>query len=898
MNNIIPIISALLYLLLLFGIAYYTEHKKQKGISIINNGYVYALSLAVYCTAWTYYGSVGRAASSGLDFLPIYLGPTIGAFLFLPVLGKIITICRFQRINNIADFISSRYGKNFSIAVIVTILAVIGVVPYIALQLKAISSSIHVLSANTPLEPNLAFFWRDDAFYFTLVLILFIILFGTRSIDASEKHEGLVAAIAFESVIKIVAFIAAGIFIVYGIFNGFGDVFSKAAAQENLRKLFVIGDKTSFASWFGLMMVSMLAILFLPRQFQVSVVENVSIKHLRKATWMFPLYLLLINIFVFPIALAGKIVFSGANIDADTYVLALPLHFNQSWLGLVVFIGGFSAATSMIIVETIALSTMMSNNLVMPLFLRFAGYKKEQQVMLGKSVVYIRRICIIIILALAYIYDKTIAKNLSLVSIGLVSFVAVAQFAPAVLGGIYWKRATKVGAVAGIISGFVIWFFTLVVPSMVSAGMVSNDVMSQGLFGIKELKPFSLMGSTGMDSIVHSAFWSLLVNGFVYALVSLNSRQSSQETVQAEVFVDIDKHGEGSQRAVLQGTALLPDISSLLGNFLGNQRAHRLIANYAQRHKISLETANADSRIVSFVENILSGVIGSASARIMVQRVSEESEVKIDEVLNILRESQQNIELNKELRKKSAELQKATSQLMEANKQLTEIDERKDEFLYTVTHELRTPVTSLRAMSEILHDHADMPEEERKAFLLGMIKETERVSHLITQVLNLERYESGRQKLNLSSVVLNGLIRDSVQSVTGIAKERNVDMQVHIPNTMFLIQCDEALMQQVMNNLLSNALKFTNDIVRINVFDDTEEIKITVEDNGKGIPDEEKELIFDKFFQAKNQTLKKPQGSGLGLAICKKIVEMHGGRIWVENNGNTGSRFIFTISNE
>lgn len=897
MNSILPIILALLYLVMLFGIAYYAEVKSHHGKSIINNGYVYALSLTVYCTAWTYYGSVGRAAISGLDFLPIYLGPTISAFLFIPVFGKIIKICKSQRINSIADFISSRYGKNFSIALIVTVLAVIGIVPYIALQLKAISSSIHVLAPEMQVASG-ATFWYDDAFYFTIVLVVFIVLFGTRSIDASEKHQGLVAAISFESIVKIVAFIAAGVFIVYGIFNGFGDIFSKAEFNSQLQSLFVIGEKSSFASWFGLMMVSMLSILFLPRQFQVSIVENVSERHLRKATWLFPLYLLLINLFVFPIALAGKIVFTGTSIDADTFVLALPLKFNQPWLSLFVFIGGFSAATSMIIVETIALTTMMSNNLILPILLKIGGHKREQQAMLGKSVKIVRRVSILIILFLAYIYNKTIAGHLSLVSIGLVSFVAVAQFAPAALGGLYWKSGTKSGALAGIISGFVIWFFTLVVPSMVSAGIIGNDIMEHGLFGIKELRPFSLLGVNGLDSIVHAAFWSLFINAILYVVVSVNTKQSQQEILQAEIFVNIDNHIEPREGAVWQGTALLPDITGLLDNFLGEERARRLITNYAQRHKISLETANADPRIVSFVERILSGVIGAASASIMVKSISNESEVRIDEVLNILRESQQIIELNKELRKKSAELQKATSQLTEANRMLREMDERKDEFLYTVPHELRTPVTSLRAMSEILHDTDDMSEEERQQFLHGMIKESERVSHLITQVLNLERYESGRQKLNLSTVVLNDLIAESIERVIGIAKEKGTTINIHIPNTMFLVQCDEALMHQVMNNLLSNAIKFTEKekgVIDITVFENIKELQVSVSDNGKGIPDEEKELIFDKFFQARNQTLKKPQGSGLGLAICKKIVEMHGGRIWAEKCGVSGARFIFTI---
>lgn len=901
MNNLVTITAALLYLVLLFGIAYYAEYRLKKGKSIINSGYVYALSLTVYCTAWTYYGSVGRAAQNGLDFLAIYLGPTIGAILFLPVLHKIIRICKTQRINSIADFISTRYGKNFSIAVVVTILCVIGIIPYIALQLKAISGSIHILTNRVNAEMPLASFLKDDTFYITVVLTIFIILFGTRSIDASEKHEGLVAAIAFESVVKLVAFLAAGIFIVYGIFGGFNDIFQKASASEELKSLFQLGSKTSYATWFGLLLISMLAIFFLPRQFQVSVVENVSENHLRKASWLFPLYLLLINIFVLPIAIAGKLVFTSGLVDADTFVLALPLHFNQNVLSLFVFIGGFSAATSMVIVETIALATMMSNNLVMPLVLKTIDFKLTGDGSLSRSVINIRRLSILVILVFAYIYNKTIARHLSLVSIGLVSFVAVAQFAPAFLGGLYWKRATKSGAIAGICTGFFIWFFTLVIPSLVSAKIIGESIMQEGLFGFPLLKPFSLFGSEGMDSIVHAAFWSLLFNSIFFVFVSLNSKQRAQELYQSEIFVDIHKHASSPQNPVWKGTAYLPDLSSLLGNFLGTERSRNLIANYAHRHKISLETKSADPRLVNFAENILSGVIGSASARIMVQSVTKEEELKIDEVLNILRESQQMMELNKELRKKSAELQKATQQLTDANDQLKGIDEMKDEFLYTVTHELRTPITSLRAMAEIMHDTEDMSEAERRQFLAGMIKETERVSHLITQVLNLERYESGRQQLNLSQVSLNNLIADTIESVQPLAAEKKISIETHIPNSMFLVRCDEDLVKQVVYNLLSNAVKFVEEekgLIRVSVHPNHNELQVWVEDNGRGIPDDLKELVFDKFFQARNQTLKKPQGTGLGLAICKKIVEMHNGNIWIENSHLNGARFIFTLPNE
>ena len=897
-NNIVVILCALFYLGLLFGVAYYAEYRLKKGRSIINNGYVYALSLAVYCTAWTYYGSVGQASTIGIQFLAVYIGPTIMAALFWPVLRKMIRICKTQRINSIADLISIRYGKNFSLAVVVTILCMVGIIPYIALQLKAISESMNILIGATEIGTGLTNILGDNTFYIAAVLAFFIILFGTRSIDAAEKHEGLVAAIAFESIVKLVAFIAVGIFVTYGLFDGFGDIFSKAANNETLNKLFQFTKNTDYTSWTGLVLLSMLAVVFLPRQFQVSVVENVKESHLKKAIWVFPLYLLLITFFVLPIAFGGYLLLGKTGINADTYVLVLPLQNGAKWLSLFTFIGGFSAATSMIIVETIAISTMMSNNIATPLLLVAKNFKTKGDGQLTNSILNIRRFSILLIIALAFLYDKLVAQHFSLVSIGMVSFAAVAQFAPAVIGGIYWKDASQKGAMAGICIGFFIWFYTAVIPSMASTGFVDISIINNGPWGISWLKPPSLFGMQGMDSITHCFFWSMFFNILLFILVSLYSKRSAQEIYHAEIFVDIFRYSVATEKNVLwKGTAYLPDLNSLLANFLGNERAEKLLITYAQRNKISLENKRADPRLVNFAEKVLGGVIGSASARIMVSSVTKEEELKIDEVLNILRESQQMMELNKELRKKSSELEKATKQLTAVNEQLTEMDKTKDEFLYTVTHELRTPVTSIRAMAEIVHDNSDMEEDQKLQFLAGIIKETERLSHLITQVLNLEKYESGKQLLNRTSVQLNSLIKDAVQSIKPLADAKGITTAIKIPDSMFLVQCDPDLIMQVLNNLLSNAVKFAPEkgLVAVSVHNNLDGLQIWVEDNGKGIETGLQELIFDKFFQAKNQTLRKPEGSGLGLAICKKIIDLHGGDIWVVSKLNHGSKFIFTL---
>ena len=899
MSYLVIIICGIIYLLLLFGIAYFAEYKLKHNINVVNSPWVYALSMSVYCTAWTYYGSVGRVGTQGMEFLGVYIGPTIACTFFYPVVRKILRICKSQRINSIADFIATRYGKNVSLGIIVTLFCVGGLIPYISLQLKAITSSFNVLSGNKGVESNLLYFYKDITFYITLILICFIILFGTRSVDASEKHSGLVASIAVESIVKLIAFVAAGLFVTYGLFNGLGDIFEKAAQQPALKDLFVFGNNGTFSGWTATMLLSMFAAILLPRQFQVSVVENVQEQHLKKAIWLFPVYLLIINIFVVPIALAGMLTPALGGVDADSYVLALPLHYGHNLLGLFIFIGGFSAAISMIIVETIALSTMVSNHLFLPLLFSSPGTSGTER-SLFKSIINSRRGSITILLLLSYVYEKTIAQHASLVSIGLVSFSAVAQFAPALLGGLYWKAGTRKGAVASIVVGFCIWFYTLVLPTFLNSGSpAESNIMLHGLFGCELLRPYALLGLDGMGPIAHSFFWSMFLNALTYIVVSANTKGNAQEIYQAELFVDIFRHTNNPEQSTIwKGTAYMKDIRSLLANFLGADRSQKLIVSYANRNKIPLESSFADARMVAFSERILSGVIGSASARLMVRSVTKEELISIDQVLNIVKESQQALEVNKELRKKSLELTKATEMLTAANEQLKQMDILKDEFLYTVTHELRTPLTSIRAMSEIVFDNQDMEEEMRNHYLSSIVNETERLSHLITQVLNLERYESGRQKLHTSVVNIDELIWDVVHALRPLSDEKGSELTFYSHDSMYLVLCDKDLIKQVLYNLISNAIKFVPEgrgLITIKVRVEYEELQVWIEDNGKGVPAEVKELIFDKFFQAKNQTIQKPEGSGLGLAISKKIIDMHNGRIWVESAPGLGSKFIFSL---
>ncbi|RSK33299.1 sensor histidine kinase [Hymenobacter metallilatus] len=912
MSSLLVIGFSFGYLVLLFGVAYAAERRSAARRSLVSNPYVYALSMAVYCTAWTYYGSVGRAAHFGLEFVGIYLGPTLMAPVAWLVLRKIIRICRSQRLTSIADFISARYGKSAGLGALVTVVCVLGVVPYISLQIKAIAASFDILTRdvatlNLPVQDASAA--AGSAFYTTVALAFFTIIFGVRSIEATERHEGMVLAVALESLVKLVAFLAAGLFVTYGLFNGFADVFERAAALPELRRLFTLeGAGTTPGQWFTLLVLSMAAILLLPRQFQVSVVENVNEDHLRKAMWLFPLYLIIINLFVLPLAFGGRLLDPIGRFDADTFVLALPLQAGHPWLALLIYLGGLSAASSMIIVETIALSVMMSNHLLMPLLVRLPGARTEGPrwfARLGQAALNSRRMAVVLVLLLAFGYYVAVGHLLPLVNIGLVSFAAVAQFVPVVLGGLYWKGGTRQGATAGISAGFVVWFFTLVLPTMVGPELLPDAVLRQGLFGLSWLRPFALFGLEGLDYLTHGLFWSWFFNLGLYLAVSLGRQPSVLEQRQAELFVHVFRHGTGFEGPTgWHSAAALPDVRALLTGFLGKKRTNQALRAFQERfpeaHATdSVTPPQADPRLLAYAEKLLAGSIGPASARLLLRSSVGVEDISFDSVVGILRESQQLLEANRQLQKQQRQLQRLTQQLQQAYDQLQELDQHKDEFLYTVTHELRTPLTSIRALAEILTDNPEIEEEERQRFLLTITKESERLSRLITLVLDLEKYESGKATLELAPVDVADVVTDALEAVGQLLRDKHIHLDLAVPPGLPHLPGDRDRLMQVLVNLLSNAVKScradgTGRIaVGVQVQDGA--VRVAVQDNGKGISPEFHHLIFDKFFQARHQTMRKPEGSGLGLAITKKIVELHAGRIWVESQLGQGARFSFEL---
>jgi Na+/proline symporter/nitrogen-specific signal transduction histidine kinase len=904
LDRSVIVLVSFAYLGVLFAIAYYGDKRAERGRSIIANPYIYALSLAVYCTTWTFYGSVGRAASSGIGFLPVYLGPTLMVALWWYVMRKIIRISKTYRITSIADFVASRYGKSQLLGGLVTVIAVLGVIPYISLQLKAISSSFTILLSYPeivmPAKAVARPFFHDNGLYVAVTLAAFTILFGTRHLDATERHEGLVAAIAFESVVKLLSFLAVGAFVTFGIFSGFGDIFGLAQQVPALAPLLTVSSSGgSYATWAFLTLLSMLSVMFLPRQFQISVVENVDENHLRKAIWLFPLYLLLINLFVLPIALGGLMLFAGA-VDADTFVLTMPMSHHAEALTLFAFIGGLSAGTGMVIVETIALSTMVCNDLVMPFLLRQRWLRMNEWRDVSWLLLTIRRLAIAAILILGYIYFRAAGEAYALVGIGLISFAAVAQFAPAILGGIYWKGATRSGAIAGLVGGFAVWAYTLALPSFAKSGWLPAGFLEDGLFGVALLRPQQLFGLTGLDEISHALFWSMVANIGLYVGISVAGRAGVAEAHQAALFVDVFRHTQGFDRARLwRGSASVQDLVPLLGRFLGPDRAREAFLAYARRRGVeSLEELRADADLVHFAETLLAGAIGASSARVMVSSVVHEEPPGLDEVLDILDEASQVRAYSHELEEKSRELEAATAELRAANAKLQELDRMKDDFISTVTHELRTPLTSIRSFSEILRDTPEANPADRRRFLDIIVKESERLSRLINQTLDMAKIESGNAEWHTSELDMREVVQEAVDATGQLFRDNRVALVVSASDPVPRIRADRDRLVQVVMNLLSNAVKFCRPgegqvEVRLSAGDGS--VRVDVQDNGPGVSPADHETIFQRFRQVGDARMGKPRGTGLGLPISRRIIEHFGGKLWVQSELGRGATFSFVL---
>ncbi|GFO66781.1 sodium/solute symporter serine/threonine phosphatase [Geomonas limicola] len=635
--------TALLYIALLFLVAYYADQRQKQGRSLTANPTVYALSITVYATSWTYYGSVGKAATSGIDFLPIYLGPTLTAFSWWFLLKKIVRISKQNNITSIADFISSRYGRSQWLGALITVITLMGIMPYIALQLRAVSTSFAIITGYHDFHfgflESISPFSPHPGIFSALLLGIFSTIFGARHLVSAERHEGLVAVIALESIVKLVAFLSVGIFLTYGVFDGMADLFERLYERDPalLVRLTTLGSPggNSYASMCTVLLLSMSAVMLLPRQFQVMVLENSDESHLNQAAWRFPAYMFLMNLFVMPIALAGILLTGGVR-GADYFVLTLPMQEGHQWLALVAFLGGFSASAGMVMVESVAVSTMLFNHVLMPVVTSF-----KPQNWFPALLITLKRAGIILVVLLGYQYQAIVGDSYTLANMGLISFSAATQFAPALIGGLYWPRGNRTGAIAGLVLGFAIWFYTLLLPSLVHAGWWDTNLLVSGPFGIELLRPQGLFGMTALDPLSHALFWSMFLNISAYLAFSILCGQSEKERDQVKKFVQVFAPENGSphrETKRLSKPVTIVQFVNLMSKFIGEPQAHAAIAEYLGEREIDGRGGVSEFELPNlkrFVEKTLAASLGGAAAGAVVESFLSDIGSRMESVYDI-----------------------------------------------------------------------------------------------------------------------------------------------------------------------------------------------------------------------------------------------------------------------
>lgn len=871
--------ASLAYVALLFTVAFIVDRKtRHRPAGWLHSPVIYTLSISVYCTSWTFYGAVGSAARNGLEFITIYLGPTLVFIGWWWLLRKLVRIGRAHRITSIADLISSRYGKSPSLAVLVTAIAVIATTPYIALQLQSVTRSYQIIAGEAD--------GVTTAFWIAAGMALFTILFGTRNLDANERHHGVVAAIALEAIVKLFALIAVGVFATYGVAKGFGDVFADVPPEAVQGLGDVFGPR-----WATLTFLSATAIICLPRQFQVTVVENIEEKHLSTASWLFPLYLFGMSLFIMPIAIVGlKVMPAGSN--PDLFVLTLPLAQGRDELALLAFLGGFSSATSMVIVAAIAVSTMVSNHIVMPVAVKLLAVGHAVSGDVRNLLLISRRISIAVVLGLGFLYFQISGGSDALAAIGLIAFVGVAQFLPSLLGGIFWRGATKSGAIAGLMVGAVFWAYTLFLPSFGGQFLVSTEVIAGGPWGIDLLRPQSLFGLTGMDPLVHAVIWSVGTNTLVFLIVSSLTQSDMLERLQATMFVDVFRAAGGAPSEQTVGSADTEDLYVLAQRILGSDPARRLFDELARTQGLTSGLPAATNAVISRLERELAGSIGAASAHAMVARIAGRETVGITELIEIADETQQLLETTHELAEKSEELERTAQQLRDVNERLRNLDSQKDEFLNQVSHELRTPMTSIRSFSEILQNEEEISAAERQKFMSIINDESQRLTRLLDELLDISRLEAGTLHLKMERMLAKTAVDAALAAVSGLARNTGVGIKVDIEDERLAVQANSDRLQQVLINILTNAARYNqSDAPQITVrtSKDGAAVRIDVIDNGGGVSREDALIVFEKFARG-NRTDNSP-GAGLGLTISRAIMRAMNGDLMLKFSSDDTSYF-------
>ncbi|MFC3170224.1 ATP-binding protein [Paracoccus fontiphilus] len=846
--------GCLLYVALMFGVAFAADRAASRGrAGWLDHPAVYTLSLSVYCSAWTFYGAVGYASRSGLEFATIYLGPTVvftGAWWGL---RRLVRVARRHHVTSIADLISARYGKSNRLAAFVTLIAVIAATPYVALQLQSVSLSFEVFATDSLADIPMAG-GGGTALWVAGGLALFTILFGTRNLAADERHHGVVTAIALEAIVKLLAFLALGVFVVWGLADGPADMLSRIEAAATGHGGWLLKPDR----WTALLVVSGAAVIALPRMFQVLVVEAADEDRLAVAGWAFPAYLFAMSLFVLPIAVMGQQLLPP-DANPDLYVLTLPAASGQNWLAFLVFLGGFSAATSMVVVCTIALATMISNHWLVPLWLmlRRKPQSGDPEDLRG-FVLNARRLAIGAVMAVGWVYYQATGGTAALAAMGLVAFTGMAQVLPAMIGGLVWRGANRHGAFAGVGVGFALWLAMIFLPSV-------------GI-GAPPSVP------SGVDPLALAIFLSLALNTLAFIGLSIFGMPDPVERLQGLSFVSAVDPIRHSRMA--RGADQAEPLLVMARRVWGAEDALRFFQSEAAFQGRSGYLPDLTPRFLTRLERRLAGSVGAATAHAMIDSVAGGAELTVSDLMQVADEAQRAKEETQRLETARAELARTARQLREANDKLTALSVQKDAFLGQISHELRTPMTSVRAFSEILRT-PDLSDADRDRFAKIIYDEAGRLTRLLDDLLDLSVLESGQAQLSVTPANLHDLIERALSAASATRPERvfRVDREPLAEYVGVITDPDRLL--QVLINVISNARKYCDaepPVLSIRVRRSLRGgVQIDIVDNGSGIEAARQSLIFEKFARLNDPA--RAGGAGLGLAICREIMANLGGDI-------------------
>ena len=1002
-------LSALVYLLLLFAIAAYGDRAARRNRRrAVGRPIIYSLSLAIYCTSWTYFGGVGLAASRGLEFIAIYIGPILVFTLGMPLLKRIVSLAKAEKLTSIADFMAARYGKNPMVAALVAGIAVIGTIPYIALQLKAVSSSVAVIVDAEQLNRVAeTFFLSDISFFVTLVLAAFAAIFGTRHTDATEHQDGLILAVAMESMVKLVAMTAIGLTVVFILHDGPWELLR--AAMDNADVMAALNYDTPVQRWGLLILLSAIAIILLPRQFHVTFVENRTPGELRLAGWLLPLYLIAINIFVLPIAMAGVLEF-GPGAPADLFVLSLPIGAGMELTTLLTFIGGFSAATAMVIVASVAISIMVSNDIIVPIVLR-QGTRRGAAGDFSETILQIRRTAIITILLLGFAYYRATDANAGLASIGLLSFAAIAQLAPAFFGGLIWRQANARGAIMGLAGGTAVWAYMLMVPNL---GGPDNSHLASSILDFF-IPGTGIFSGDNADPLFNAVVLSLIVNSVLYVVGSLSRRPKSIERIQAAVFIPQSRSLMASRRS-LKTKVTVGDLKQTISRYLGHERTERSFHSHerAVGHWIN-DQDPADMGLLRFAEQLLGSAIGSSSARLVLSLLFERTDDMPGDTARLLDEASDALQYNRDLMQmalsqmdqgitvfdntnrltiwnkrfralldlpeqtgqvgfplenivsilagrgdikpgdeqaiierfltmdepfsvtigdarriieirsnpmpdqgivttyaditervaadralkqanetlemrvteRTAELTRVNQELEKAQLAAEEANLGKTRFLAAAGHDILQPLNAARLYSSTLVER--LGNSANRELVNNIDSSLEAVEAILGAVLDISRLDTGAMKPQISSFALNDLLRRVATDFDPVAREKKLAFTV-LPTSVY-VRSDANLLRRLIQNLVSNAVKYTREgRILIGVRRRGNSVILQVHDTGIGIPTSKFRTVFKEFARL-DEGARTASGLGLGLSIVDRIGRVLDHKVEIHSVPGKGTSF-------